>query len=101
MDANISATPKNSGVSWKWLVPIVVSIAIAASGAMWGLMQSTSNAQHHELGNLITQETEERKLADEMILRTVDGMPDKLEEIVKTQAAMDAKLQIIMKRLGL
>jgi len=85
----------------KWLIGTTILILLNVGGWTWALAQRASNAEHQAIINQVTstqiqltQETQDRKDADGVILNRLDGTPEKL-------AAIDAKLQIIMKKLGL
>jgi hypothetical protein len=79
----------------------IVTILIAICGWTWALSQRASNSEHQALANQLIsqstqliQEVQDRKDADKVILDRLDGTPEKL-------AAISAKLDILMKRLGL
>jgi hypothetical protein len=92
-------------VEHKWIIGISIStsvIAIVMAIIGWTRAETAraSNAEHQALSSQldyqsvqIQQEIIDRKEADRVILERLDGTPEKL-------SAIDAKLQIIMRKLG-
>jgi hypothetical protein len=83
------------------ITSLVLTLLIAIAGWVYGLSNKVNTAEIKNIQQQIEQEIQIRADGDNLLSTKMDDFPNKMEQVLQNQASMEAKIDIIMKRMGL